>query len=347
MAENDEWARCPECKKKVKHKNLAKHLQRVHDMKQSEAAVIAADMDKPGKMAGGKVGTTSPANKKIAVGVLVVIALVIVAVAARSYFISDENGTDGNGSDNGGQTDPTRAEFVTSDGFALVGNFYSARADVINISNLERPVLILVHGMNEKRSVWNSLGFVDSALSWGFNVFVYDIRGHGESVYKNGVKTDMYSLTDDDFKNMDKDVRAAVQYAYDNYPTNGRMAVVGASIGANAALNAAVYESNVRAIALLSPSLNYRGLTGYQPIYDYGSRPIFMSAGQYEVVGDLVIPDDCRTLYDRALERVPGRDNVILNIYPNEGYHGTEHFKIDQFGTDLENYLKEEMITLP
>ncbi|UCH89267.1 MAG: alpha/beta fold hydrolase [Thermoplasmata archaeon] len=343
MAETDEWIKCPECSKRVKLKNLGKHLQRVHDMSMSEARSKKEEMLKEKKKAREGAWGSASKNKKLGIGAVAVVIIVVIAALAGKYVFfgdEDENGSTGNGPP---EPDPTRVEFVTEDGFKIVGNYYTAKAGVIDIGINDRPVLILAHGMNENREIWNNnYGFVDTALDWGFNVLIYDIRGHGESVYKNGEK--IYYLGIEDTKNIDEDVHSAVEFVLANYASNGRMAVVGASISANAALIAAVFEENIRALALLSPSLNEEVLPTYQAMWDYGDRPVFIAVGEFEE-GNLA--DDSKWLYDQAIKRNPNPEDVVLEIYDNATEHGSNLFKIDKFNTDLENYLKKYMIELP
>jgi pimeloyl-ACP methyl ester carboxylesterase len=279
----------------------------------------------------------------VAVGIVIII---LIAIFSAVYLIPGDDDTNGNG-DNGPPVDPNRVEFTTDDGFKIVGSFYPAKKDAIAVAISDRPTLICVHGMNEKRSVWNSKGLVNDALDWGFNVLTYDIRGFGESVYKDGKKYDVNAFTETDFFNMPEDVHAAVDFINEKYATNGQMAVIGASIGANTAVSAAWNEFGIRSLVMLSPSLNYQGITTYDPVYDYRQRDIFITAGNNEIE----IRDDCEDLANRAAQRdteTGDEREIKLEFYghsnPEELLHGTNLFKIDQFKLDLEKWLKDTMI---
>ena len=79
---------------------------------------------------------------------------------------------------------------------------------------------------------------------------------------------------------MVQDVRAAAQWLATRPNVRpDAMAMVGASLGASLALLAAVDLPQVRAIGLLSPSLDYRGLrTDTALIKRLGSRSIWLAA---------------------------------------------------------------------
>lgn len=57
-----------------------------------------------------------------------------------------------------------------------------------------------------------------------------------------------------------------------------RMGMAGASLGANVAVLAAANDPSIRSLALLSPSLDYRGLRIEQATTRYGSRPALLVA---------------------------------------------------------------------
>ena len=58
--------------------------------------------------------------------------------------------------------------------------------------------------------------------------------------------------------------------------------VVGASLGANLAVVAAAADPAIRSIALISPSLDYRGLRIEAPLTDYAARPALLMASVHD-----------------------------------------------------------------
>ena len=60
--------------------------------------------------------------------------------------------------------------------------------------------------------------------------------------------------------------------------TPGRIGIAGASIGATLAALASADDPSVVSLALLSPSLDYRGLRLERAIKKYGARPVLLVA---------------------------------------------------------------------
>ena len=83
---------------------------------------------------------------------------------------------------------------------------------------------------------------------------------------------------------MIQDVRAAARWLATRPNVRGdQIAIVGASLGASLALLAAGDVPQVRALALLSPSLDYRGLrTDMALIKRLGSRSIWLAASDQD-----------------------------------------------------------------
>lgn len=62
----------------------------------------------------------------------------------------------------------------------------------------------------------------------------------------------------------------------------GAIGVAGASLGANLAVVAAAADPAIRAIALVSPSLDYRGVRIELPFAQYGARPALLLASVHD-----------------------------------------------------------------
>ena len=73
---------------------------------------------------------------------------------------------------------------------------------------------------------------------------------------------------------MVNDVKAARRHLAARPEVNhSRIGIAGASIGANLAVLAAVDDPTVTSLALLSPTLDYRGLRIEAALRKYGKRP--------------------------------------------------------------------------
>ena len=90
------------------------------------------------------------------------------------------------------------------------------------------------------------------------------------------------------------------------------MALVGASIGANMALIAGANEKGVRTVVLLSPGLDYAGVTTEAAMEAYGDRPVLIAASQ---------EDTYSADSSRKLEKIAIGD-VKLVMHQDAG-HGT------------------------
>ena len=113
---------------------------------------------------------------------------------------------------------------------------------------------------------------------------------------------------------LEGDVRAAFRYLRAQKKVDAaRIGLVGASIGANAALLFAAQEPLVRAVALLSPGLNYRGLTTEPALRSYGARPLFLAAGE----------DDFPSAQAVRRLAAAAQGEVVSKVYPGTA-HGTD-----------------------
>lgn len=123
--------------------------------------------------------------------------------------------------------------FATGDGVKIFATYWDRGTE---------NKLVLLHMLGRDRSDWNSF-----AGNIGYTVIAIDFRGHGQS------DGNWQSFQEGDFSNMILDVKAASEFL------GGQVIVIGASIGANVALN---YADNYGAdgVVLLSPSYDYRGV---------------------------------------------------------------------------------------
>ena len=119
-----------------------------------------------------------------------------------------------------------------------------------------------------------------------------------------------------------EDIRAAVAYLASR-PADvraGSIGVAGASLGGSLAVLEAVNDLAVRAIALISPSLDYRGVRIEAPLREYGARPALLMAS----VRDPYAARSTRELAQEALgprdirwSDVPAHGTVLLSRDPD------------------------------
>ncbi len=125
----------------------------------------------------------------------------------------------------------------------------------------------------------------------GFACIAVDSRGHGKSAELNGRAYAEFS--DSDFRDMRFDAAAAYDFMHERF-AGAPVFLVGASIGANTALNYASSNKSVKGAALFSPGRLYKGVTTMDSAASYGKRPLFAASSSedsysYESTKDLCI----------------------------------------------------------
>ena len=158
-----------------------------------------------------------------------------------------------------------RVSLRTDDGVTLAATWYEP-------STRPGPAVILVHMLHQSRRQWESLGQRLSAE--GIGALAIDLRGHGESASAPAAPGPQ-----GEYGAMVLDVRAARRFlAQRGDVQQARVGVIGASIGANLAALEAAEDPSVASLALLSPSLDYRGLRIEAALRKVG-RPVLLVAG--------------------------------------------------------------------
>lgn len=185
-------------------------------------------------------------------------------------------------------------EIQAEDGTLLAGTFYSPDSN-----SSPAPGVILLHMLWGERSSWED--FAIQLIEAGYAVLTIDFRGHGET----GGKVDWEKAV--------QDVGQIWEYLREHDEVdNDRLGLVGASIGANVALAAAGLEPEVKTVVLLSPGRDYAGVKTYDPMIDYGERPVLIAASEE----DTYAAESGLWLKDLAA----GETKLIM--YPGSG-HGT------------------------
>jgi alpha-beta hydrolase superfamily lysophospholipase len=151
-----------------------------------------------------------------------------------------------------------RVSFRTDDGVVLAATWYEPPS--------RGPAVILIHMLHRSRRDFDALA--TRLASEGIGALALDLRGHGESQGSLG----------QDFAPMVADVKAARRFLAGRSDVTGRVGLLGASLGANLAALEAADDPGVASLALLSPSLDYRGLRIEAAMRKFGTRPVLMVA---------------------------------------------------------------------
>lgn len=199
-------------------------------------------------------------------------------------------------------TGAQRVTFRAEDGVLLAATWYEP-------SERPAPAVILVHMLHRSRRDWEAAA--SRLADGGVGALAIDLRGHGES---QGAASDGES-----YAALVLDVKAARRFlAGRGEVQQARVGVAGASVGANVAALQAAADKTIASLALLSPSLDYRGLRIEAAMRSYGSRPVLLVAAD---------DDPYATRSARDLHK-GGNENRELLILPQAG-HGTEMLRRD------------------
>ena len=215
--------------------------------------------------------------------------------------------------------DFVEVNFTTDDGFVIYGDFYRPE-------NPNGKALILLHMLRTDKSHW--IEFAQKLKERGYYVLAIDLRGHGKSVERNGKRITWQDFDENDFKRMVLDVKAAKLFLIEKGIDSKSIGIIGASIGANTALNYAASDEEIRIIALLSPGLDYRGVKTEDAMKVY-DRPVFIAASKE----DEPAASSSLKLYEIAVGKKE------LNMYENAG-HGTRMFASTNLMEELMNWLE-------
>lgn len=196
--------------------------------------------------------------------------------------------------------------FKTEDGVEIAGNYFKPKKE-------QSPVFLLLHMMPSTKESWNA--FASLLQDNGFAVLAIDLRGHGRSIEKNGTRLDYKEFEDPQHRESIKDIAAAKLFLAGKKDVDiSRLAIAGASIGANLALWQASLDKDVKLLILLSAGMNYRGIQAAQLAPEYFG-PVYMLASE----GDTNAAKSSREL----LDYFPG-DKKLEIINGNS--HGTNMF---------------------
>ncbi len=146
---------------------------------------------------------------------------------------------------------PQRIEFTTDDQVKIIGGWATAPTTI--------GAVILLHMYPATKESWAS--FQPVLAQRGIASLAIDLRGHGESVSTlEGAVLDYRKFNDDETKSTINDVHGAYAWIKGRGIDADRIAVAGASIGANLALKFLSDEPQVPAAILLSPGLHSHGI---------------------------------------------------------------------------------------
>jgi dienelactone hydrolase len=203
--------------------------------------------------------------------------------------------------------EPQTIKFESADSLEIIGTFYES-------PKASSPAVLLLHQWQSTRKSYDN--FAKQLQATGFGVLAIDGRGFGESVKTADGKTVSPLRTDDAVKAMKADVDNAFNFLKQQKNVNpSRIGIVGASYGSSLAIIYGAENTQIKAVALLSPGLNY---FGNMPIEDavknYGERSLL-----------LVAADDDKESAETVKKLKQINEKYEMQIY-SKGGHGTTLF---------------------
>ncbi|HLC36582.1 MAG TPA: alpha/beta fold hydrolase [archaeon] len=208
-----------------------------------------------------------------------------------------------------------KVSFQTNDGVTIAANFFSPKKS-------NGKAVILLHMMPAVKESWNA--FAKKLTEKGFTVIAPDLRGHGESNKKGNEVLDFQKFSDKEHKESIQDVYASMSFLEEKGFQKENTFIIGASIGANLALQFAAENPEIKRTALLSPGLDYRGVNAEKFIEKFKGSLFIASSKE-----DAYSYSSSETLAKKSA-------NAVNKQYNNAG-HGTTMFN----STDLMNELLE------
>lgn len=209
-----------------------------------------------------------------------------------------------------------KVSFITSDGVEIAGLLCRGQGQKFAV------LLHMMPATKESWSVWQ-----EKLAAAGYTSLAIDERGHGESVM--GGRLDYKKFSEAEQQAKIHDVEAAFEYLKKAGAAEENTVVVGASIGANLAIEFLQEHPSMKFAVALSPGLNYRGVL---------TEPYISSLNEGQKV-ILVASDDDEESYEavKRLNEIEPEQTVLIE---QSGLgHGTRM-------TDASPELIDEVIKL-
>ena len=188
------------------------------------------------------------------------------------------------------------------DNIQIAGTYYDSNSS---------DGVILLHMLPNTKEAYKDFA---KELQKDYKVIAIDFRGFGES------DLDWKTFDENDWNKLVDDVHVAREYL-ENKGVN-KISIIGASIGANTALNYAAENKDVNSIVLLSPGLNYRGIRIDKTIKQYDGDIL------------IIVNDGDTGSYEDSKKLSELNNKVVLKIYKGNK-HGT-----NMLNDEVKNLIK-------
>ena len=212
--------------------------------------------------------------------------------------------------------------FTTEDGVNIIADWFLP-------SEIQTAVLLL-HMLPADKKSWTSL--TEKLNTAGFATLAIDLRGHGESTKSDLGLLDYKKFTDAEHQASRLDVIAAVNFLKEKGFEKKNIALIGASIGANLALDYLGRNEEIKTAVLLSPGLDYRGLV---------TQPIIGKLIPNQSVFIAVSEEDSYSFNSSKILAQATKIKKELKLFKDAG-HGTAMFSEEpQLEQEIVEWLKQ------
>lgn len=214
--------------------------------------------------------------------------------------------------------------FTSEDGTRLHGWFMPAR----NRQDSDQPAPTILHVHGNAGSVRSHAWFTEHLPPAGFNVFLFDFRGYGES---EGRPTRRRPLIADTHAALD-----AILERDDVDPD--RIGMYAQSLGAAIGVNVMAERDELRAAVLESPFASWREIAADA----IGGGPIARTLAAV-LIPDHSRPDEAMKRIDRPILIVHGKDDRIVPIHHGQAMSraGGENVELHEFDAGNHNVLRQ------
>ncbi len=239
-------------------------------------------------------------NRTVILGLFVVFGILLVSLVDSGADAHNRSAIQVPGvtATSGGE----RVSFTTADGVVIVGTLYLAEGT-------NNPAIVCLHQWRSDRSSYDAVA--KTLWQEGFTVLTIDQRGYGESIRTSDGKP----VRPD--RRIQEDVKAAVAFVRSQKGVmKNNIGLLGASYGASNAIIFAADHPEIRAVALLSPGLNYFNvLPTLDAVRRYGERPLLAVASSEDIRSVEAVQEYAKIKTEKYESK----------IYENAG-HGTSMF---------------------
>jgi pimeloyl-ACP methyl ester carboxylesterase len=196
--------------------------------------------------------------------------------------------------------------WTTRDGVKMVGLYHAA-------SRPGAVTWVLLHGLGSVKEEWQAFG--EELGAQGNGVFIYDARGHNQSTHTTSGETISYKAWQSagagtPWDAMTGDLESAVRMLHEKFGLpESKVAVGGASLGANVALVYASQHPMVPKLVLLSPGVEYAGVNIQQAWPRYTPRKVMIAASPGDEYSYATVLGMCETQAYPECPKMVGKDH--------------------------------------